>query len=90
MISFTMFNKIHTLNSVVFKFFYIPLSFVILFCNDSVEVKSTGRLATVEVLRESFFETFNFFRIVRFYITFDDPTIYSCRVTHRLISAISH
>lgn len=87
MISFTMFNKIHTLNGVVFKLLYIPLSFVILFCN---EVKSTGRLATIVVLRESFFETLHFFRIVRFYITFDDPTIYSCRVTLRLISAISH
>lgn len=93
MINFTIVSKIHTLNGVVFciKFLYITLSFVILFCNNSVEVKSTGRLATIGyVLRESFFEKFNFFGIVRFYITFDDPTIYSCRVTHRLISAISH
>lgn len=90
MINFTMFGKIHTLNGVVFKFLYITMSFVILFCNYIVKVNSTGRLATIEVLRESLLEKFHFFRIVRFYITFDDPTICSCRVTHRLISAISH
>lgn len=68
MINFTMFSKSHTLNGVVFKFVYITLSFVILFCNDSVEVKSTGRLATIEVSRESFFETFHFFRILFVFI----------------------
>lgn len=68
MINFTMVSKIHTLNGVVFciKFLYITLSLVILFCNNSVEVKSTGRLATVDVLRESFFEKFLFLELCVF------------------------